>query len=334
MKSVTARALVASMKFAAPALIVAGLASPASAYLGSFTPADGYQIWQNWVDVSYFNSGANGANAGGGAYGYIVPDSGLWKVTPGYAGGIYKGWASRTAALTTVVGNVYPVNPPTAGGGGVYIVGDHGPGRTDNSALAFRNDTPAGTGPARYDYSIDTYDTGGVVPSTVTTGVVTAKLYMLASPLVSSSTGAAARDKFTMSMTDGSGNIGVQWGYAEDNEVYWRPGSSGPWNYTGVYVSSGLWDGIKLDLDLTADTFKIDYYTASTNTWAPLVGTTAMGGPGMTNFTTIGWQLEDDVHLGTGGKNFFDDFSISIPAPTSAGALALAGLLAARRRRA
>lgn len=308
-----------------------GFAAPASAYLGSFTPSDGYLIVQPWVDVSYFNMGQFGANAGGGSVAPIAPDNGLWKVTPGYAGGIYTNWAARQAALTTVSGNVYPASPPAAGGGPVYIVGNHGPGRTDNAALAFRNDTPAGSGAARYDYTIDTYDTGGITPATVTAGVVSMQIYMLASPLVPSSTGAAARDKFTMSMTDQFGSIGMQWGYAEDNEVYWRPGSSGAWNYTGTYVNTGLWDGVKVDIDLTGQSFKMSYYVASTNTWFTMANTTALGAS-MMNLTHLGWQLEDDVHLGTGGKNFFDDASFSIPAP-GAGMLGLLGLGLLRRRR-
>ena len=324
----TARRLLAC---AAGACTLAGAVSPASAYLGSFAPNDGYQIIQQWVDVSYFNAGQNGINAGGGSMGHIAPDSGLWKVTPNYAGGIYTNWAARQAALTTVVGNVYPAVPPATGGGPVYIVGNHGPGRTDNSALAFRNDTPAGSGAARYDYSIDTFDTGGVAPATITSGVVSMQIYMLASPMVPSSTGAAARDKFTMSMTDQSGNIGMQWGYAEDNEVYWRPGSTGAWTYTGTFVDSGLWDGVKVDIDLTADTFKMSYYDASASTWFTMANTTALGVP-MTNLTHLGWQLEDDVHLGTGGKNFFDDATFSIPAPGT-GALGLLGLALIRRRR-
>lgn len=317
---------------AAGACVFAAAATPASAYLGSFTPNDGYQIIQQWVDASYYNTGQYGVNAGGGSAGHIAPDSGLWKVTPGYAGGIYNSWTARQAALTTVVGNVYPAVPPAAGGQATYIVGNHGPGRTDNSALAFRNDNPLGGGAARYNYSIDTYDTGGITPSTVTSGVVSAQVYFLASPAAPGGSGGLPRDKFIMSMTDSGGAIGMQWGYAEDNEVYWRPGSTGAWNYTGTYVNTGLWDGAKIDIDLSADTFKMSYYVASTNTWFTMAGTTALGVP-MTNLTTIGWQLEDGLPLGSfATKNFFDDFSFVIPAPGTS-ALGLLGLALLRRRR-
>ena len=48
--------------------------STASAYIGSCGPADGYDINQyignvNWADVSYYNAGSYGANAGGGPLG-------------------------------------------------------------------------------------------------------------------------------------------------------------------------------------------------------------------------------------------------------------------------
>lgn len=309
-----------------------GFAAPASAYLGSFAPADGYQILQPWVDVSYYNTGQYGANAGGGSWTHVVPDAGLWRVAPGYAGGIYSSYAARTAAMTSVVGNVYPAVPPAAGNGAIYMVGDHGPGRTDNSALAFRNDTPNNAGPARYDYTIDTYDTGGITPATVTAGVVSAQVYMLASPSAPPSPGGLVGDKFTMSLKDSSGNIGMQWGYAADNEVYWRPGSSGSWNYTGTYVNTGLWDGVKVDIDLTGQSFKMSYYVASTSTWFTMANTTALGAS-MTNLTNIGWQLEDGLPFGSfATKNFFDDFSFVIPAPGT-GVVGLLGLGLLRRRR-
>jgi hypothetical protein len=314
------------------AAIVAAASSSAFAYLGSFTPNDGYQIIQPWVDVSYFNSGQYGINAGGGSANYVVPDSGLWKVSPNYAGGIYANWAARQAALTSVTGNVYPATPPPAGNQAAYIVGNHGPGRTDNSALAFRNDNPAGGGAARYDYTIDSYDYGGITPNTVTSGSVKATVYMLASPAAAAIPGSRASDKFTMSMTDSSGAIGMQWGYAVDNQVCWRPGSSGPWNYAASYVSSSLWDGVSVNIDLTADTFQLLYYTASTNTWSTLAGTTPLGVP-MNDLTHIGWQLEDALPFGSfATKNFFDDFSFNVPAPGT-GLLGLLALPLLRRKR-
>lgn len=319
----------------------AALVGQAQAYLGSFAPNDGYQIVQPWVDVSYFNSGQNGVNAGGGAYGHVAPNSGLWKVVPGAVGGIYTSAAARTAALVGIP--PYPGVVPPAGNGPVYIVGNHGPGRTDNSALAFRNDTPAGTGPAMYEYSLDTYDTGGgggntgPVPSSIISGIVTTQFYFCPNPAdPPDPSGAKPRDKFTMSFLDQTGNVGFQWGYAADNEVYWRTSSSNSWNYTGVFADATNWDGVRADIDLTAQTFGLDYYDVSTNTWSNMIPVGTGLGMSMANLTRLGWQLEDDVFTGTGGKNFFDDFTFasSVPEPSSwIFALAAASGLAIRRRK-
>jgi len=307
--------------------LVAGLAGQAYASLGTFVPANGYQIVQPWVDVSYFNSGQYGSS-GGGSLSHIPADSGLWKVT-GQVGGIYATTAARNAAITA--GNNY-LNPPQAAGNAtVYIVGNHSPGRTDNGSLAFRNDTPAGTGAAKYDYTLDIYDSGGVVPSSVTSGLVSAGFYFCPNP--ADPTSGPPLDKFAMSFKDAANNTGLQWGYAADNEVYWRTNTSGPWTYTGVYANAANWDGVKVTIDLTAGTFGLDYYVVSTNTWQNMVAAGTLLGMPMTNFTTLGWQLEDNVFSGVGGKNFFDDFSIAIPSPSAAALLGLGGLLAARRRR-
>ncbi|MBY0260860.1 MAG: hypothetical protein K2Q20_00850 [Phycisphaerales bacterium] len=318
----------------AAALAVVACAGQANAYLGSFTPADGYLITTPWVDVSYFNSGQFGANAGGGSVAYVAPDSGLWSVDTGFAGGIYSSWAARTAAMTTVVGNVYPASPPISGNGAHYVVGNHPGGRTDNSALAIRNDTPNNAGPIRYNYKLDSYDFGGVTPSTITSGVVSTGFFALASPAAPINPGTRGADKFTMSFKDSSNSIGLQWGYAADNEVTWRAGSTGPWTYTGIYINSGTYDGVDVKIDLSAGTFGIDYFVSSSSTWLSLVATgTPLGAP-MTNLSNLGWQLEDGLPFGSfATKNFFDDFKFVVPAPGASTLLGGLALLAARRRR-
>lgn len=152
-------------------------------------------------------------------------------------------------------------------------------------------------------------------------------------PSVAPQPGTRAADKFTMSFVDSVGNIGAQWGYAADNEVYWRAGSSGLWNYTGLYANAGNWDGIRIEIDLTSDTFKLNYYEVSTNSWLSLAAAGTPLGTAMTNLTNIGWRLEDGTNIGVGGKNFFDDFSVQIPAPGAAGLLAFGAAAAVRRRR-
>jgi hypothetical protein len=327
------RGLVPTTLTAAAVLLAA--ASPSLATLGSFSPNEGYTLSMfvgntNWVDVSYYNAGGYGPNAGGGPGPFhIAPNSGSWRVV-GEVGGFYSTSAMRNA----VVGGAPPYPLTAPGSLPIYIVGNHGPGRTDGSALAFRNDTPIGTvGPAVYDYSLDIYDTGGVNPTSVTSGPVSHKIYFNATPEAPPVPGLRAGDKFHLSMMDSLGNIGAQWGYARDNEIVYRPGSAGPWIYTGQYATAGSWDGMNMQIDLTSDTFQLDYYDVGLNVWITLAPAGTPLGTPMNDLSQLRWQLEDGVNSGLGGKNFFDDSTFIIPAPGAAMLLGLGGLAAMRRRR-
>jgi hypothetical protein len=249
----------------------------------------------------------------------------------GQVGGFFPTSAQRNAA--TAGAPPYPTTLP-AGTLPIYIVGNHGPGRTDGSALAFRNDTTGGTvGAARYNYNLDIYDTGGIAPATITSGVVNYGIYFATSPSTPPNPGTHGADRFTQSVVDSGGNIGAQWGYLTDNEVVWRASASGPWTHTGVFANAGSWDGISMDIDLTADTFELRYYNVATNTWSVLAPAGTALGLAMGNFTALRWQLEDGTNGGVGGKNFFDDASFVIPAPGAVSFLALPALVACRRRR-
>jgi hypothetical protein len=318
-------------------VVVASAASQACAVLGSFSASYGYSLSVysgnvNWCDVSYYNAGAYGAFAGGGPGPTLhTPNSGLWTVV-GQAGGFFPTSAQRNAAIAGAP--PYPTTLP-AGTQPIYIVGDHGPGRTDNSSLAFRNDTVGGSvGPAVYQYTLDTYDTGGPVPSSVTSGTVSYGIYFATSPnSPPDPSGAPGADRFTQSFMDSSGNIGAQWGYCVDNQLVWRSSASGPWNYTGIFANAAMWDGISAQINLTNDTFQLDYYDVGTNTWTTLAPAGTPLGVPMGNFTALRWQLEDGTNGGVGGKNFFDDATFVIPAPPAAGVLGLGLLVACRRRR-
>jgi hypothetical protein len=318
-------------------VVVASAASQACAVLGSFTPSHGYNLGVysgnvNWSDVSYYNAGAYGVFAGGGPGPTLhTPNSGLWSVV-GQVGGFFPTAAQRNAA--TAGAPPYPTTLPS-GTLPIYIVGDHGPGRTDNSSLAFRNDTVGGTvGPAVYQYNLDIYDTGGPAPASVTGGVVNYGIYFATSPnMPPNPAGTPAPDRFTQSIMDSSGNIGAQWGYASDNEMVWRTNPSGPWTYSGIYANAAMWDGISMQIDLTSDTFQLDYYDVATNTWSTLAPAGTPLGVAMANFTSLRWQLEDGTNGGVGGKNFFDDATFVIPAPPAAVALGMGLLLTGRRRR-
>lgn len=315
-------------------MIMASLGLPltAQAKLGSFGSNEGYYPFYGTMygEVTYYNAGQHGPAAGGGVYQQILPDTGLWSLQSP-VGAVFSNPLDR-AAYTASAPTYAPTDP---NGVPVYMLGGHFPGRNgDGANLAFRNDTPVGTGPALYHYTLDTYDTGGPVPALVISGPVEIGFYFCPNPAdPPNPTGGRAGDKFTLSAIDGSGNIGMQWGYARDNEVTWRDSPSSSWNYTGVYANAANWDGVKIYLDLTTSTFGADYYVVATNTWSTMIPSGTPMGMAMGNLTTLGWQLEDGVFSGTGGKNYFDDFSIQVPEPSSVALLALGGLAAIARRR-
>lgn len=300
--------------------------------LASFAPSDGYNVGSGTIlgDVTYYNAGQYGPNSGGGGGPtQIVADSGLWDlVSP--VGGYFGSVAARNAAVGA--GPPYPTNP--SGTIAAYIVGNHTPGRNnDGSNLALRNDTPLGTGPIVYDYSLDTFDFGGPTPSLVTGGNLMTEFYFCPNPGDTPSPDGTVGDKFTLSFMDGVGNVGFEWGYGRDNSVYWRTSNSNSWNATAFVADQTNWDGLRVFMDLTADTFGMDYYDVSVNTWATMVPTGTAMGQSMGNFTTLRWQLEDGLFSGVGGKNFFDDFSTTVvPEPGILGVLAVMGLCLVKRR--
>ncbi|MBX3387447.1 MAG: hypothetical protein KF768_12835 [Phycisphaeraceae bacterium] len=312
-------------------------AGAAHAYLGSCSPNDGYSLSMfvgsaNWADVTYYNAGDFGPNAGGGSPNFIAPDSGKWTLLTS-KGAFFPNAAARNAAVGA--SPPYPTSVPP-GTIPAYMVGNHFPGRNfDGSNLAFRNDTPLGSGAIRYAYALDSYDFGGFTPTSVTSGTVTMQLYFCPNPGdTPPSDGTPSPDKFTMTLKDQSGNIGLEWGYTRTNEVTWRTSPSNNWTTTGIIADQTDWDGVRFDIDLSNDTFSFDYYVVATNTWQNVVPAGTALGMAMQNLTTLEWQLEDGLFAGVGGKNYFDDFSFIVPSPSAAVLLGLGTLtLSARRRR-
>ena len=132
------------------ALSLAAIAAPAQAYLGGFEPADGYQVQSGFIggDVSYYNAGAHGPNAGGGALVHAAPNAGLWKIdSTSQPGGYFATQVLRAGFTLGAPPYMNPPNPPVDTVES-YIVGNHSMGRT-GTCLAIRNE-PVGVGPMIY----------------------------------------------------------------------------------------------------------------------------------------------------------------------------------------
>jgi hypothetical protein len=320
-----------------PLLLLALVPKTAHAWLGGFENADGYAYaftypqLDNYVDLTHYNAGQWGPNAGGGAAFQQAVNTpvALWSYSS-VAGSAFPNAATRIANL----GAAPPWNAYPAGATGsipAYFVGAHFGGRLGTNALAIRN--AATDGPLKYDYRIDSYDFGGVAPATVTSGTIATGFYYQPNPAdnITDSSGQSPV-KFAMSITDSTGNVGFEWGYLRDNTVLWRQGNANPWNTTTLSGDPFDYDGITFSVDLTAQTFTLDYYDISANLTTNLATNLALGAT-MTDFTHIGWYMTDNVYTGVGGKNFFDDFAFSVPEPASALLLlaALTPLLKKRR---
>ncbi len=305
--------------------LAAAIAAPAHAYLGSFEVADGYQVQSGFIggDVSYYNAGEHGPNAGGGPLTHLPPNSGLWTIDPlSQPGGYFASQVLRAGFTLGAPPYMNPPNPPVDTVAS-YIVGQHSMGRTGD-CLALRNEA-VGVGPMIYNYEMDTFDFGGVAPTSVTTGPIQTGFYFCPNPdLPPPSDGSAPKDKFTLTFKDNVGNVGFQWGYDRSNNVYWRPNSTSSWSAPFIVADSTNYDGIEVNIDLSADTFGIDYYDLSTNTWSAMVPAGTPLNQPMGNLAELQWQLEDNVSGGVGGKNFFDDFTIKqVPEPSSLALVAL-----------
>jgi hypothetical protein len=327
------------------AVVLAALVSPADAYLGGFENADGYSYaftypqLDNWVDVTQYNAGAWGPNAGGGSPFQQTVNTGLWTYTSA-AGSAFDTQANRVTYMgaTPTFNSSAGATPFTFAS---YFVGGHFGGRLGTNALAVRN--AATNGAMKYDYRLDAYDFSGTNPATVTSGTIGAGLYFQANPAdnVTVASDGSSPEKFFMSIKDTSGNVGLQWGYRYNNSVIWRAGGAGPWISTALTADDGSgvgnYDGINFKVDLTGQTFSLSYYDVSANVTTVLAPAGTLLGSPMTDFTHLGWYMGDNVYSGVGGKNFFDDFSFQAPAvpePGTVGLLLLGGVpLVLRRRR-
>ncbi len=305
----------------------------AQAYLGSFDIPDGYNQFATQVpgtppsdfsDVVYYNAGVIGPKI------QIPYNSGQWQLLT-QAGAFFPNGAARNAVVFGAP--PYPAFP-SSGTVPDYVIANHPGGRT-GGALALRNEGGP-DGAMEYDYTLDTVDFGGPTPASVTSGNVLTQFYFCPNGMDSNPTA----EKFIMSFRDNFGNTGLQVGYRHDNQVQWRPGSSGAWTLAGITADSLAYDGFRVDMNLSSDTFQLEYFDFSTSIWSTLAVAGTPLGASMQNLTNLRWWLDEFTVAGDpsgyAGKNFFDDFSFKVnpvPEPSSCLLLltGLCGLLVRRR---
>jgi hypothetical protein len=206
--------------FIAPLLLTA----QARAYLGGFENPDGYRPF--FDDVAKYNAGAHGANAGGGVYTPITPNTGLWKKLQG------------------------PLHPATGTTGSFAYATGHqnfdrtNPGSSDQALVITTNADGWNAGPQEYSYQVDSFDLGGVNP--LSTGGTLVKISFWSCSFIPGSTEGGGLGPNTLANTisfyDSGGNLGfavggIQPGTSTDFAAY----NVGAWVQSSVAVGTNTY---------------------------------------------------------------------------------------------
>lgn len=261
------------------------LAGSAQAYLGGFEGPDGYRPF--FDDVANYNAGAHGANAGGGLYTPIAPNTGLWQKLQG------------------------PLFPAVGTTGNFAYATGHGnfdrtnPGSADQALVITTNADGWGAGSQEYSYDVDSFDLGGVNP--LSTGGDVLKISFWSCSWIPGSTEGGGLGPNTLANTisfyDSSGNLGFAVGGIQ-------PGTStdfaatnvGSWVQSAVSVGTSTYHRWDVLLDLSSQTVSIDIFESAILTPlvvnAPLINTMNdfselrfLSAPGISNFKV--WALDD-----------------------------------------
>jgi hypothetical protein len=272
--------------FIAPLLLTA----QARAYLGGFENPDGYRPF--FDDVAKYNAGAHGANAGGGVYTPITPNTGLWKKLQG------------------------PLHPATGTTGSFAYATGHqnfdrtNPGSSDQALVITTNADGWNAGPQEYSYQVDSFDLGGVNP--LSTGGTLVKISFWSCSFIPGSTEGGGLGPNTLANTisfyDSGGNLGfavggIQPGTSTDFAAY----NVGAWVQSSVAVGTNTYHRWDIMLDLGAQTVSIDVFESSILTPlvvnAPLINAMSnftemrfMSAPGINNDKV--WALDDFTMMG------------------------------------
>jgi hypothetical protein len=288
------------------------------AYLGGFENVDGYAPFLN--DVSTYNAGQYGPNAGGGSFMSLPPNTGLWAKlqgplwpTPGTAGGVAYATGHQNADRTN-------------------------PGTADQALIITTNADGWAGGSQEYSYNVDSFDLGGVNPN-ATGGEVINISFWSCSFIPGSGEGGGLGPgtiAHTVSFYDSLGNLGFAVGGIQPGTTTdFAATNVGSWVQSSVAVGTNNFHRWDIVLDLNLQTVSISVFENPTLTPlvvnAPLINPMAdfselrfLSAPGVNNNKV--WAL-DDFTMGV----------VGIPEPSAIVlvGLSLAGLLPSRitRRR-
>ncbi len=309
------------------AMLTTGLLAPvftltpaAHAWLGGFESADGYQPFLNMVQN--YNAGQYGANSGYMAMSpaAITPNSGLWTAL--------QGGFSSGGGISYVTGHQNLDR--------TWINSNMTMGSTNDQCLMLTTGHEGWSGPAlKYRYNVDAQDLGGVAPSMTGGQIVKLSFWARGQLDVQDGSGNQIYGYLgnTIDFQDASGNSGFKLGLTNrptgDKITFWDGSNMFE---TSIVGSGGYYDRWDITLDLANQTVSASYFEFNTST-NNILATNVPMMQSMANFSMLTFLTTPGTF--NAKNSSVDDFTFrATPAPGSVGLLALAGLAAARRRRA
>ena len=289
--------------------------SNAYAYLGGFEGVDGYAPFLN--DVVTYNAGQYGPNAGGGSFTPIPPNTGPWMKlqgplwpTPGAANGV---------AYATGHQNVDRTNP----------------GTSDQALVITTNADGWTAGSQEYSYQVDSFDLGGINPSTTGGDIVNISFWSCSWIPGAAEGGGLGPGTVanTVSFYDSLGNLGFAVGGIQPGTTTdFAATNVGSWVQSSVAVGTSTYHRWDITLDLNVQTVSIDVFEGATLT--PLVTNAPLINP-MADFSELRFLSAPGVNNNKVWA--LDDFTMGVrvvPEPSAMflAAMSLASLLTARLR--
>ena len=295
---------------------------PVGAYPNTYGDGDGG--WHG-PDVSRYNAGAFGSNAGGpGGIAADVPDnSGLWQAVAG-------GRLNEDKDAPYYYGSQLYRDHVVA----YHFLYPHGGSQVLSLMAADEN--------LRYTYTLDSRDLGGLNPASTAASLVQMSFWLRPTDWDNEDTG----NIFGLSMMDSMNRSIFEVGYTGDNRLQYRMADGDAWITTAYTLGSNGWSQLTVSVDNAANTASLAVRAYSDSLSALAASTTTVLNQGaMTTdadaLTTLRWDLRGGS-LDNGAVSyvhFFDDFAFTVspgtpvPEPGSALLLGLGLLLWGGRRR-